>query len=138
MKIDLVSLAIAPIVITISFLFYRFLSREMEKRKKMSEERTSRLEKTEVGREQLNREKLERHIRIKKIGPWVKWIPILAYSGFIFLGIVGVIIFFENLKGSPLEEIIFNHRGYYLMSPLMIIFGIFGLASKIKFHKNNM
>ncbi len=133
LRLIVIFLVLLAFIVTVAWLLSLLLKREMQKRQKAQEERIKRLSATEEGKRILEEESEARTRKMKK------WEPILAvFLSFTCLmaliaGIYGVYDFVTEISaGKKISEIIFLDRGFYLISPIIIVYSISQLINIVK------
>lgn len=126
-------LVLLGFVAALAWLLSLLIKHEMRKRLDAQEERIKRLSATEEGKRILEEESEARTRKMKK------WEPVLTvFLSFTWLivlaaGIFGVYDFvIEISAGKKISKILFSDRGFYLISPIIIVYSVFQLISIVK------
>ena len=138
----IIYLLILLILIAIGLGTYLLITRELERRVKIQEERLKRLSQTKNGKEILEQEIIERNIRYNKIAPFISIGYAICYCIFLCVSISGTFLFIKDVYlGKKILDVLFLYKGYYLFSPLILIYSIYKISllilRKIKFIKQN-
>lgn len=133
LRMIVIYLALLSFVATLAWLLSLLIKHEMQKRLDAQEERIKRLSATEEGKRILEEESEARTRKMKK------WEPVLAVLlSFIWLivlaaGIFGVYDFVTEISaGKRISKILFSDRGFYLISPIVIVYSVFQLINIVK------
>ena len=133
LRMIVIYLVLLGVVAALAWLLSLLIKHEMRKRLDAQEERIKRLSATEEGKRILEEESEARTRKMKK------WEPVLAVLlSFIWLivlaaGIFGVYDFVTEISaGKRISKILFSDRGFYLISPIIIVYSVFQLISIVK------
>lgn len=126
-------LVLVGFVAALAWLLSLLIKHEMRKRLDAQEERIKRLSATEEGKRILEEESEARTRKMKK------WEPVFAvglsfvWLLFLAVGIFGVYSFVTEISaGKRISKILFSDRGFYLISPIVIVYSVFQLISIVK------
>ena len=133
LRMIVIYLVLLGFVAALAWLLSLLIKHEMRKRLDTQEERVKRLSATEEGKRILEEESEARTRKMKK------WEPVLAvFLSFTCLmaliaGIYGVYDFVTEISaGKKISELIFSDRGFYLLSPIFIVYSLFQLINIVK------
>ncbi len=138
----IVYLFIIVLLFAIAFGTYLIITKELERRVKIQEERLKRLSQTNIGKEILEQEFIEMNKRSNKIAPFISIGYMICYCVFLCVGLSGTFLFIKDVYfGEKILDILFLYKGYYLFSPLILIYSIYKIVllilKKINFIKQN-
>lgn len=119
-------------VATISYITYRLLSSKIKHLRIKEEKRITELANDENGKLVLEQESKERE-KQRNILPIINLVYFSCYSILLVIGIIGVYQFLLEIHtGSKINIIIIRNNGYYLFSPIIVIYASFELFQLIK------
>lgn len=129
LRMIVIYLVLVGFVAALAWLLSLLIKHEMRKRLDAQEERVKRLSATEEGKRILE----EESTFSKKCEPILNILWCLASLIMLAPGIYGVYDFVTEISASKkISEIIFSNRGFYLISPIIIVYSISQLISIVK------
>lgn len=133
MKLILIYAVLFLLMIIVAYYVSSIISKEISKRRKTEEKRISELSATEKGKRILIEESEKRNARVKKLEPFCA--AGLVFSNLLFLavGTAGVYFCIKDLMaGAKLKDILFLNKGFYFVSPFLIIYAVLKFCNFIK------
>lgn len=137
MKLILIYAVLFLLMIIVAYYVSSIISKEISKRRKTEEKRISELSATEKGKQVIKEAAEKQNERTKKAEPWS--IAALFVSNLLFLstGTAGVYFCIKNLMaGAKLKDILFLNKGFYFVSPFLIIYSVWSFCNFIKAAKS--
>ena len=128
-------LLIIVIILLVAFIISTLISRKIEKLSSHKEERIREIFQTEEGRQILHEESEEREKKTSKLYPIIFWGSLICYSIMLITGIAGIYLLIVKSFNNNFLDIIFENKGYYLISPAIIVFSIYNIVRVIKMKK---
>lgn len=129
LKRIVIYIVLLAFIVAVAWLLSLLINREMQKRQKAQEERIKRLAATEEGKRIL----AEESTFSKKCEPILNILWCLASLMMLALGLFGIYDFVTEISaGKKISEIIFSDRGFYLISPIIIVYSISQLINIVK------
>lgn len=133
LRMIVIYLVLLAFVAALAWLLSLLIKHEMQKRLDAQEERLKRLSATEEGKRILEEESEARTRKMKKWEPILNILWCLASLIMLAAGIFGVYDFVTEISaGKRISKILFSDRGFYLISPIIIVYSVFQLINIVK------
>ena len=121
----------------VALFVYTAIRKQICKRQTAQIKRINELSRTEEGKKILERESELKCKRAEKLAPILFALYALIYIGFIIVGVVGIYLCINDvIAGKELMQVLFENKGYYIISPLLVVCAILRIVNLVKVIKS--
>ena len=121
--------------LAIGSLLSKLIKRRIDKARMQNDKRIESLSQTEEGKIFLQQEFDEKINKSVKSLSNIHRSSLIFHIFLFFLGAIGIYFFIIDIQNEKIVDVIFNNNGYYIASPIMIVYSIYEIISFIKLEK---